>query len=171
MRKWLVRNFVLGTWVKAFGKTWHTLRAPRVIVPVFVTLGMVIITDPAYPAFQWWDAVILGVFAVMFDLGFSFFPFSYFKLNPVKYEELDDEQKLDWLRAIESGQLTTAKYDVLGNHLNGLTPEQQVEKRILVKLMESKYKDPIASLKNAAGLIYALILIVIWYNWIFPAFN
>lgn len=171
MREWLIRNFVLGTWVRAFGRNWHTLRAPRIIVPVFVTLGLVIITDPAYPAFQWWDVLIMIVFAIMFDLGFTFFRFSYFAKYPVRYEELNDEQKLDWLRAIQSGELTTAKFDIAGNHLNGLTPDQIKEKARLAAIVEAKYKNPIASLKNVIGLIYAIVLTIVWYNWIFPAFN
>ena len=170
MRKWLVRNFVLGTWVKAFGKTWHTLRAPRVTVPVLVATALVIITDPLYPAIQWYDIVLLALLAACFELGFSFFPFSYFKLNPVSYEELDDEQKLDWLRAHESGQLTTAKYNKAGVHLNGLTPDQMKEKERLVKVMESKYNDPMESLKNVLPLLVSLGVIILWYIFIAPLY-
>ncbi len=171
MRNWLIRNFVLGTWVKAFGKTFHTLRAPRVLFPLIVVIGLIIGTDPAYPAIQWWDIVLLVILAVMMDFGFSFFPFSYFNLKPVKYDELDEEQQLDWLHAHHSGQLTTAKYDKNGMRLNGLTPDQVVEMKILEKLMESRYKDPWLSIKNIIPLLLSLALLVIWYNWIFPYFN
>jgi len=179
IRKWIVRNFVLGTWIKAFGKTWHTLRAPRVLFPLFVFVGMFITMDPNYPILQWYDFILLGLLAVGVWIGFNFFSWSYFGLYPVKYEEMDDEQKHDFLRAVKSGDLTNSVYKriidengmTVYEFAGGLTKEQEKELKRLTILLEQQYKSKWSGLKSLIPVGITILSVIIWYNFIFPYFN
>ena len=168
IRKWIVRNFVLGTWVKLFNVKFHTLRAPRVIVPVFVTTGLVIVTDPYYPAFQWFDIVLMGLLAICIWLGFNFFSWSYFSLWPVTYEEMDDEQKHDFLRAIQGGNVKNPEQE---NKYGFLIGWQIEEFHRLTQEQEKRYAGRFAGLKNLIPTGISLAVIVLWYLFIFPHFN
>lgn len=168
IRKWIVRNFALGTWVKIGGVKFHTLRAPRVIVPIFVITGLTIVTDPNYPAIQWFDIVLLSILTISFWIGFNFFKISYFSLWPVKYEEMDDEQKHDYLRAIAAFNIPNPEVE---GRFGPLNLEQMEEFYNLTQLQEVRYKKRFAGLKNLIPLVLSLITIVIWYLYIFPHFN
>lgn len=168
IRKWIVRNFALGTWVKIGNVKFHTLRAPRVIVPIFVVTGLVIITDPNYPAIQWFDIVLLGILTVALWFGFNLFKISYFSLWPVAYEELDDEQKQDFLRAIQGGKVKNPEQE---NKYGFLVGWQIEEFHRLTLIQEERYSGKVAGLKNLIPLGISLALIAVWYFYIFPHFN
>lgn len=158
----------MGTWITLFGKTFHTLRAPRVLFPLFVVVGVIITTDPLYPKFQWWDWISMLILSLGIWFGFTFFSWSYFKLFPVKYQELDDEQKHDFLRGIAAGVIKNPEQD---NKYGFLTPGQRVNFTRLTYYVENKYKGRFAGLKNLIPLTASILLVVVWYLLIFPYFN
>ena len=91
MRKFLVRNFVLDYQIKLFGKLYNAPRASRIIFPIFVITGLANCFNDDYPTptpFIWFL-----YFLVALSL---FFGFVYFRLCPVKFNELDDFQKLQY---------------------------------------------------------------------------
>ena len=138
MRKFIVKHFSLGTWVRIFGKNWHFLRAARIIFPVGVFAGLVISVDPAWPAIQWWDVVVLFVFAVTLWLGFGgLLPnfLNYWHYNPVHWSELDEEQQQDYMRAIDSLKVINYKYGVYTK----LDDQQKADFNTLTRAMELKF--------------------------------
>ena len=164
IRKWIVRNFELGTWVKTFGKTWVTLRAPRVIVPTFVFSALLIMgNDPTYYHLHWWGFVLLGLIALVFWLGFNFFNKGYFGFFPYTYDELDDEQKHLFLSGIRDGKIPNPEQD---NKIGFLLPWQAEELAELTKQQEERYKGYFGGLKNLIPLGVSLLGIIIWYLWI-----
>ena len=167
IRKWIVRNFVLGTWVKIGKVKFHTLRAPRVIVPIFVVTGLTIVTDPNYPAIQWFDIVLLTILLTSLWIGFNLFKISYFSLWPAKIEEMDNEQKHDYLRAIKMGVLPNYEYD---GKFAPLTAIQEGELTMLREELEEKYSSTFGGLKNLIPLGISLLIIAVWYFFIAPHF-
>lgn len=166
IRKWIVRNFELGTWVRLFGKNWHTLRAPRVIVPVFVFSALLIMrNEPTNFTIYWWGYILLGLMALVFWLGFNFFNIGYFGLFPYTYDELDDEQKQDFLRGIAGGKIPNPEQD---NKIGFLVGWQIEEFERLTKLMEERYKGSFGGLKKLIPLGVSLLGVIIWYIFIAP---
>ena len=165
MRKWLVHNFILEAWVNLFGKHVKFLRASRVLFPLVGIIGIIITTDPNYPALQWWDILMLIMLFIMLDFGFNFFPFSYFKKHPAKVEELTDEQRFSHYQARQSGQLTgdPAKHK--------LTPAEEKDYANLVVMMQEKYASNFAGFWNIAPILFIVIFVIIWFWLIFPYFN
>lgn len=163
MRKWLVRNFVLGTYVKVFGVKFHTLRAPRVLFPMFVFGAMFIMgSNPADFGFEWYHTFIYFIWALGIWLGFNFFTWSYFSLKPPTYEEMDDEQKYDFLRAINLGVVTNPEQ---GDKYGYLTEEQLDEFKRLKEIHEEKYKDRFAGLISLYPVTISILSIISWYIW------
>lgn len=168
IRKWIVRNFVLGTWVKIGKVKFHTLRAPRVIVPIFVVTGLTIITDPNYPAIQWFDIVLLTILLTSLWIGFNFSKLSYFSLWPANIDEMDDEQKHDYLRAIKGGFLPNYEYEE--KRYAPLSAIQEGELTMLTEELERKYSKTFGGLKSLIPLALSILLIVVWYLFIAPHF-
>jgi hypothetical protein len=91
MRKWLVKNFVLDYMVSIFGKTYNAPRASRIIYPAFVITGIANVFNDNWPTptlFVW--------FMYLLTATSLFFGFVYFRFFPVKWEELDEFQKLQY---------------------------------------------------------------------------
>jgi hypothetical protein len=167
MRKFLIRNFVLGTWVVFAGVRFHTLRAPRILFPSLVAVALIVMgSDPYDYTLYWYDWALVVSWLVMADFGFSFFPFSYFKRRPVKIYELDREQRYDYLRAIYLGEVPNY---VVGAPRFGLTDEQFEELRILKTYIDSKYRGK-WHLKNLIPLALSIIAIII-YVWVINLIN
>lgn len=90
-RELIVKNFVLDYSITIFGKTYNAPRASRVIFPVFVITGYFVATNPNYPTpnvFLWFMYAITAVVL--------YFGFVYFRFFPVKFDELDNQQKLQY---------------------------------------------------------------------------
>lgn len=168
MREFLVKQFVLATYVKLFGKTFTFLRASRILFPMFTIIGMIIVTDPAYPALQWWDFLLLTVLTAAVWVGFGFWNWGYFRLFPFKYEELDDEQKQNYLDGIKQGKLKNPEQDY---HFGYLVGWQITEFERLTELQKQKYSGKFAGLTNLIPLGVTLVLVALWYHVVFPYFN
>jgi hypothetical protein len=91
MRKFLVKNFVLDYRVKLFGKCYNAPRASRIIFPLFVITGMANALNENFPT----PTIFIWVLYALSALSL-FFGFFYFNLKPVKFEELDNYQKLQF---------------------------------------------------------------------------
>ena len=101
MRKFLVKNFVLDYMVSIFGKTYNAPRASRIIFPTFVITGIANVLNDNWPTptlFVW--------FMYLITLLVLFFGFVYFRFFPVKWEELDEFQKLQY-GSFNNHKLTT----------------------------------------------------------------
>jgi len=85
MRKLLIEHFVLGYFFRIFGKLYNAPRASRVIFPLMVLTGYLNI-EPS--PLSW---VVGGITCIALYLGFIHFSFF-----PVKWEELDVLQKLQY---------------------------------------------------------------------------
>ncbi len=91
MRNWLVKNFVLDYMVSIFGKTYNAPRASRIIYPVFLITGISNLFNDNWPTpnlFIW--------FMYLITLVVLFFGFVYFRFFPVRWDELDNFQKLQY---------------------------------------------------------------------------
>ena len=104
IRLFIVHQFALGYEIRIFGKRFRSLRASRIIAPLFLLSGIVLATDKNPDVLQWYDIVLLSL------TGLSlFFGFVYFQIWPAKYEELDDYQKYQYYifkgRAVTPAQL------------------------------------------------------------------
>jgi len=168
IRKFLVQQFVLATYIKLFGKTFTFLRASRILFPMFAFIGMIIVTYPSYPLLQWWDFALLGILLIAVWIGFGFWNWGYFRLFPFEYDELDDEQKQNYLDGISQGKLKNPEQDYKFGFLVGW---QIPAFDKLTKMMKEKYSVSFAGLSNLLPLAITLVSILIWYHFIFPFFN
>lgn len=91
MRKFIVRNFALGYYVKMFGKVWGAPRASRIIFPLMVITGVLNLYNESYPTPNLYVTVSLVLTALAL-----FFGFFYFRWFPVRYSELDFSQKIQF---------------------------------------------------------------------------
>lgn len=92
MRQLLVKFFVLDYFLKVFGVRYNMPRASAIIYPLFVITGFLI----AYFTPEWpTPTILLWVFYAL-DAIALFFGFIYFKIKPVKWEELDTLQKFQY---------------------------------------------------------------------------
>ncbi len=156
IRKILVKHFAFGTWFKIFGTQFRMLRAPRILFPAFAIVGSVIVFDKNYPTLQWYDILLLFILLILVWIGFGFFKWSYFKLYPVKYEELDMEQEYDWLDMKRQGVM---KID--GKYNRELTSKEQFRFDVITNIFKDKFKGNFVQLYNLYGLILAIAVIVI----------
>ncbi|MFW6225716.1 MAG: hypothetical protein ACOC3V_01995 [bacterium] len=93
LRKFIVRNFVLYKNFKLFGKTYNMLRASRIMFPSFLAGSILSIIFFHLILVK---LLILVYLSTLVWVGFDLKGVGYFKLYPVKWEELDDEQKYQW---------------------------------------------------------------------------
>lgn len=91
MRKFLVNNFVLDYRMKLFGKYYNAPRASRIIYPLFVVTGIANILNDDFPT----PTLLIWILYILVALSL-FFGFVYFRFYPVKFNELDDFQKLQY---------------------------------------------------------------------------
>lgn len=82
-RHFLVKNFVLSYNFTLFGKLYAAPRASRIIYPSMVITGYIHATNES--PLSW---CLIGVVGIIIYFGFI-----HFKFFPVKWEELDDNQK------------------------------------------------------------------------------
>lgn len=98
MRQWLVKNFVGIYRMKIFGKYTSAVRASRIIAPIMILFGiLLIILDRNL------FSVVTTILGCSVLFWFGFFHFEFF---PVKWDELDDEQKWDFGMFLNSGDST-----------------------------------------------------------------
>lgn len=90
-RELIVKHFVLDYTMKLFGKTYSAPRASRVIFPVFVVTGYFVATNPNYPTPSFLLWVLYALTATVLYFGFV-----HFRFYPVKFSELDNQQKLQY---------------------------------------------------------------------------
>jgi len=122
IRLFIVRQFALNYLIKIFGiGPWRTgLRCTRIIFPLVAITGYFWVTSPDYPNPTALAIVLFILMCISLFIGFI-----YFRIWPVKWEELDDFQKYQY------GYIKEEK----------LTPEQYIEwLRILDELI-LKYPD------------------------------
>ena len=93
MRKFIVKNFVLYKNFTLFGKTFNMLRASRIMFPSFL-IGAIL--SVVFFHLLWVKVLILLYLSFLVWIGFDLYGIGYFKLFPVKWGELDDEQKYQW---------------------------------------------------------------------------
>jgi len=91
MRKFLVKNFVLDYRANIFGKYYNAPRASRIIFPLFVITGLANAFNDNFPT----PTPVIWVLYFLVALSL-YFGFVYFRFNTVKFEELDDFQKLQY---------------------------------------------------------------------------
>jgi len=92
MRKLIVKNFALDYFGNLFGWKFNAPRASRIIFPLFVITGILIaFFTPNWPT----PTFILSILYLL-DVIALFFGFVYFRINPIKWDELDEEQKLQY---------------------------------------------------------------------------
>ncbi len=105
MRKFLVRNFVLDYTFNFFGVRYNAPRASRIIFPLFLITGLFVAMNPDWPTPT--PLIWFLYFLVFTSL---FFGFVYFKIFPVKWEELDEFQKYQY-GIFKGNELTTTQFN------------------------------------------------------------
>lgn len=89
MRRLIVKLFALYYSFKIFKTTVSMPRASTIIYPLFLITGIVLaFFTPDYPR-----PTLLLWFLYFLDAVAVFFGFVYFRIKPIKWEELDDKQK------------------------------------------------------------------------------
>ena len=73
MREFIVKQFEFSTHVRLFGKTFVTLRASRILFPLFVLCGIVIVGDPTTYTFYWFHVPAYLLLGLGIWFGFNFF--------------------------------------------------------------------------------------------------
>lgn len=165
MRAFLIKNFVLGTHVTIFGKTFHTLRSPRILFPATVITGLIVAgQNPFDWTIHWTGYVALSILALLYWVGLgNIVPFSYFKLFPVKMWELDDEQKYDFLNGIEKGILDWKNKDRNSFGSKLFDWEKREFERVRKVIFDKYYYNKrFAGLSNLLGLAIAIASIIIY---------
>lgn len=162
MRKILVKHFALGTWITIFGVTFHTLRAPRILFPLTVLTGLFIGgINPYDYTLGILDYLALANLLLFYWIGGGWFRINYFRLYPVKMEELDWEQKYDYLRGIEAGQnLINPENGLYGPF--SLTDEQ---KKLYIRLgtrIAKIHNKRFHNVKSLLGLVISLLAIILY---------
>ncbi len=100
MRKLIVKYLALSYRVRLFGKEFAFVRAANVVVPMLLLLGYALINSESYPTPDLFTWVMLGVTLVLWSVIIV-----YLKAKPVKWNELDREQKWFWGNGIRMGKL------------------------------------------------------------------
>ena len=95
LRLFIVRQFALGHIIKIFKLEISILRAARIMFPYFL-LSAIFIKNVTPDVFNWYDWVLLSLWILQLWIGFSWFGLGYFELWPIKWKELDEEQKLQY---------------------------------------------------------------------------
>jgi hypothetical protein len=145
MRKIIVKLFALDYICRAFGKTVNFVRAANIIFPLMCITGTITVLG-GY-AFE----SILGIVCLSLLLVSIFFGFVYFRLKPIKWEELDKSQKWQYGR----GVLTQG--DRLGI---SITPEQRKEWDTLDEEIQDIENKKFYNLK--ALLVNIVVIIVVF---------
>lgn len=113
MKKLITRFFALNYIAKAFGRTFIFARAANIIFPLFCIAGMMTAVQGDYLTNSFLGIVVLSLLSIAVFFGFFFW-----KQSPVKWEDLDDNQKWQYGRlAIEQDPSIT----------KGITPDQKEE--------------------------------------------
>lgn len=101
MRKYLINNFALYHRYKFL---WlikgSSLRAPRIIFPLFVISGLVTYLNPVWPDIIWW--CWLAYVPTLISLYFGFIYFEFYPIKNKDWDLLDEEQKYDFGWYIQS---------------------------------------------------------------------
>ena len=163
MRKFIVRNFEFSTHVTLFGKTFVSLRASRILFPLFVLCGIVIVGDPTTYTFYWFHVIAYVLLAIGIWLGFNFFNVGYFGTAPVFYHELDREQKWFAFQVYRKGVIKNDH--PLAKHFLSIPPTiLAVEYSLLKDEMEKRYYTKrFAGLKSLIGLWVGIGSLIINY--------
>lgn len=95
LRKFIVKNFAFGYTIRIGELNISSLRCTRIMLPTFIITTLVIkeITPTTY---DFYDYFLMLLSLIEIWIGFSCFGFDYFSLFPVKWNELDDEQKIQY---------------------------------------------------------------------------
>ncbi len=100
MRNLIVKYLALSYRVKVFGKKFAFVRAANVIVPVMLLLFWAILNNESYPVPDLFTWVMLAITAVVCGVNLV-----YLRFFPVKWEELDKEQKWYYGSGVRMGKL------------------------------------------------------------------
>ena len=153
MRKFLVRNIELSTHITLFGKTFVTLRAPRILFPLFVLCGIVIVGDPATYTFYWYH--VPAYLALLGGIWMGFFHYRFF---PYSWADLDFEQQYFYMLF----------YRKVGGHTKSILPTDNPYwfanyLSTLKTMMQVGHSKRFVGLKSLLGLLIGIVSIVIWY--------
>jgi len=96
IRKFLVKNFVLDYYGNWFGWKFNAPRASRIIYPLVVISGYFAVTNTDYPNPSFFLWILYGLLALSLWFGFPWFGAGYFSIWKPKWEELDDNQKIQY---------------------------------------------------------------------------
>ena len=146
MRSIIVKLFALDYICRAFGKTVNFVRVANVIFPLMCITGVLTVLQ-GY-AFE----SVLGIVCLALLSVSIFFGFVYFRLKPIKWEELDDSQKWQFGR----GVLTQ------GDRLDiSLTPDQRKEWDKLDEEIQSIETKKFHNLKALLVNVIVFITVII----------
>ena len=136
-RKLLVKLFVGDMMVQLFGKAFHYARAANIIVPSIMLLAY-LLTDSDYPKIAGNDYIGLGVLAISI-----FFGFAYFRIKPVSWEELSNDQKFQY------GNFSTVK----------LTYNQIIERNKIID--DIKNRQETVRFHNVGWFLINIIAVIV----------
>lgn len=100
MRKLIVKYFALNYTCEVLGKRVTFVRAANIIVPTFFLNGILTIANESG------DKTIFEIIALILLAIVLFIGFVYFRIKPVKFNELDENQKHQYGIAALNGLLT-----------------------------------------------------------------
>jgi hypothetical protein len=155
IRKFLVQNYELSTHVRIFGKTIITLRAGRIIYPLFILIGVIIIGNPLTYTFFWYH-----IPAYIFLALTIYFGFIHFRLFPYTWEELDTEQRYFWMMAYNKAGGSGGMENIYPRSMDQWNAEFWILQEIIER---NYYTGRFANLRSLTGLMASIIITIIWY--------
>ena len=145
MRKLIVKHFALNYVTKILGRQLTFLRAAFIILPMFIFNGIYLVLTDTYP----FDTHI-GIVLLLLALSCVFCGFVYFRIKPVKWYELDDSQKIQYLSA----------------HLRGILKTQMSAYEIgVTEKIKKEFENKLSGKKNyqVFKLVFPLVLIILTF--------
>jgi hypothetical protein len=97
IRLFIVHQFALGYQIRIGKLKLRTVRASRIIAPLFILTGILMATDKTPDVLQWYDWICISLTGLSLFFGFV-------------YNELDDFQKVQY-EIFYFGKLTCAQRD------------------------------------------------------------
>lgn len=150
MRKFIVKYFAMDYICRAFGYTFNFVRAATFIFPLFV-LNALLVLKFDYQVWQLITAIPLALSL--------FFGFIYFRIAPVEWEELDNEQLFQYRIAIEKNLIVpdnTTHYMILAFNKASIYVNEHIEQRSFYKPLRLVFQPLIMV---AISIITTLIVI------------
>ncbi len=146
MRSLIVKYLALSYRVRLFKKEFVFPRAANILIPLLLLLGYALVKNDSYPVLDLFTIVSLILNAIVW-----FTVIVYLKVYPVKWYELDREQKWFFGNGVLSGKTKAVFEDGQFQEWQSIKHKERVNNK--------KFRNVLAFLVNPLALMILLFLI------------